>query len=95
MNIKKELQKAFPHHTIHHSEETQSTDEEYSIRYDKGKKLCLQISQCSNTYFVDACNGKTFFSFPAFTNAKKAIAFMRYIYAYTKWLRLIDQVSKE
>ena len=88
MNIKKELQKAFPYHTIGHHKETQLTDEEYFIRFDKGKKLCLQISQCPNTYFVDAFDGKTFFSFPAFTNAKKAIAFMRYIYVYTKWLRL-------
>ena len=95
MNIKKELQKAFPYHTIHHTEETQLTDEEYSVQYDKGKRLCLQISQCPDVYFVDAYDGKTFFSFPAFTSVRKAIAFMRYIYAYTKWLRLIDQVSKE
>ena len=84
MNIKKELQKYFPYHTIHHIEAEQFADEQYYILYDKGKKLCLQLH--SNVYIVYARGKNTVFAFPDFRSAKRAIAFMRLIYLYTKWL---------
>lgn len=85
MNIKKELQKAFPRHKIHHEEETQSKDERYFILYDKGKKLSLYLHRDSCS--VNAWSGKTLFILSVFTSAKKAIAFMRLLYAYTIWLK--------
>jgi hypothetical protein len=85
MNIKKELQKYFPRHIIHHREKSLFTDERYYILCDKRKKLCLQLH--SNLYLVYVLDRKTVFTFPDFTKAEKAIDFMRWIYSYTKWLR--------
>ena len=85
MNIKKELQKAFPHHRIHHAEKTLFLDEKYFIFLDKRRKLCLQLH--SDSYLVYTLNKETLFPFPPFTKAEKAIDFMRWIYEYTIWLK--------